>query len=451
MRRYHKQKAKKLIDSLIKAHEMIETQIKSGDIEAASALIGKCQQAAISIGTMIEESDADGGAVAVKELENYCEKLYEIHQHMQEQNFDFRKVESSLSKILRVTLDKIDKEIKTDYEVVFLPYKAAMWDSLESVWQKAAEDPNCHAVVVPIPYFDKNPDGSPKEVHYEIDQYPKSVPVVNFEKYDFELMHPDIVYIHNPYDGINFVTSVHPFFYSDNLKKYTDELIYIPYFVLGEPADPDDEEYIAINSHFFCVPGVFNADKVIVQSENMKRAYVNALTKLHGENTRKYWDSKIYGTGSPKLDKAKTLRAEDYEIPESWKNKIYKEDGSRKKIVLYNTGLTALLEQDEKMLDKIKYNLKVFKEAKDDVILLWRPHPLIEATLTSMRPQLWEDYNEIVKTYLAEDWGIFDDTADMDRAIAISDAYYGDRSSLVQLYEETQKPIMIQNVDIVDD
>ena len=43
---------------------------------------------------------------------------------------------------------------------------------------------------------------------------------------------------------------------------------------------------------------------------------------------------------------------------------------------------------------------------------------------------------------------IFDDTADMNRAIAISDAYYGDPSSLVELYKKTGKPIMIENIEI---
>ena len=36
-----------------------------------------------------------------------------------------------------------------------------------------------------------------------------------------------------------------------------------------------------------------------------------------------------------------------------------------------------------------------------------------------------------------------------ERAIAFSDAYYGDQSSVVELYKKTGKPIMIQNVDIL--
>jgi len=51
----------------------------------------------------------------------------------------------------------------------------------------------------------------------------------------------------------------------------------------------------------------------------------------------------------------------------------------------------------------------------------------------------------IVKEYKDASWGIYDDTADLDRAIAISDAYYGDRSSVVQLCKKVGMPVMIQN------
>ena len=60
-----------------------------------------------------------------------------------------------------------------------------------------------------------------------------------------------------------------------------------------------------------------------------------------------------------------------------------------------------------------------------------------------MRPKLWERYEALVNRYLEEDFGIYDDTADVERAMVLSDAYYGDWSSLVQLYEKTGKPVLI--------
>ena len=128
-----------------------------------------------------------------------------------------------------------------------------------------------------------------------------------------------------------------------------------------------------------------------------------------------------------------------------------KPDGSMKKIIMYNTSVQALLDNDEKMIDKIEDALRIFKKNKDDVTLLWRPHPLIKATISSMKPHLWGRYSKIVEQYRKEGWGIYDDSADLDRAIILSDAYYGDPSSVVELYKRTKKPIMIQNVDIIEE
>jgi hypothetical protein len=66
-----------------------------------------------------------------------------------------------------------------------------------------------------------------------------------------------------------------------------------------------------------------------------------------------------------------------------------------------------------------------------------------------MRPEILNAYDAIVKAYQKENWGIFDDTPDLHRAIAVSDAYYGDVSSLVELYRVTGKPVMIQNLDVI--
>ncbi len=55
--------------------------------------------------------------------------------------------------------------------------------------------------------------------------------LTDWQSYNFEDRMPDVIYIHNAYDNCNRVTSVHSKFYSGNLKKYTEKLVYIPYFV----------------------------------------------------------------------------------------------------------------------------------------------------------------------------------------------------------------------------
>ena len=66
-----------------------------------------------------------------------------------------------------------------------------------------------------------------------------------------------------------------------------------------------------------------------------------------------------------------------------------------------------------------------------------------------MRPKLFERYEKIVEDYCAAGFGIYDDTADLDRAIKISDAYYGDPSSVIQLCKKVGMPAMVQNVDVL--
>ncbi|MCI8418867.1 MAG: hypothetical protein HFI33_15450 [Lachnospiraceae bacterium] len=453
MRKAQKRQAEELLGLLGQVHEGIKKSIKVGQREEAMELLRQCQDAAIQLGESIEEAEGEG-FVTIPLLEQYCEIVYQIYEGLAEgPGVSANQAGKNLRKALVTIENSVRNDIREQVEVLFLPYKASMWDSLESVWKAADEDPDCDAYVIPIPYFDKNPDGSFREEHYEGDLYPKYVPVTSYREYDFAKRRPDLIFIHNPYDECNYVTSVHPFFYSKNLKQFTDKLVYIPYFILGE-IDPDNEKAVEGMEHFCTLPAVIYADKVVVQSQDMKKIYVNVMTKYFKDRpesgmNQKYWEDKILGLGSPKVDKALGTQKADVEIPKNWMNVIKKSDGSWKKIIFYNTGVSALLRYEKKMLEKMKDVFKVFQEKQEEVALLWRPHPLIKATIESMRPELWEEYEQLVKEYRSAGWGIYDDTPDMDRAIALCDAYYGDHSSLVRLCQEAGKPVMIQDVEIL--
>ena len=98
-------------------------------------------------------------------------------------------------------------------------------------------------------------------------------------------------------------------------------------------------------------------------------------------------------------------------------------------------------------MQKLESVLDIFRREKK-ITLLWRPHPLNETTMQAMRPQKLEEYKKTIADYRAAGYGIYDDTADLHRAIALSDAYYGDWSSVVSLYEKTGKPTLIQNHEL---
>jgi len=331
-----------------------------------------------------------------------------------------------------------DSEVKANKEALFLPYKVSMWDSLESIYLAAKEEQDWDAFVMPIPYYDRK-DGKFTEQHWEIN-YPKNIQLIDFRKYNIEERHPDIIFIHNPYDSYNIVTSVHPDFYSERLRKLTDCLVYVPYFVGNG---------INVQEHFCTMPGCIFAHKVIVQTEEERKCYIKVYKEFAKKNkTLERFDQigdKFLALGSPKLDKAIATKREDYEIPPEWEKLI-----GNKKVVFYNLSIGSLLEntiEDDKPSDKyfkkVKSVFNFFKNQKD-YVLLWRPHPLLEGTIKSMRPWLEQEYAEIVNEYKAGGYGIYDDTVDLNRAIALSDMYYGDASSVMRLFEVAGKPIAEQ-------
>lgn len=377
-------------------------------------------------------------------LEQYAQNIVNLEQYAR-QGHDVKAITNSILEQIAEISATVESVLPSDKKIVyFLPYKASMWDSLESVWREAAADENIAAYVMPIPYYVKNPDGSFKEYHWEIDQYPKEVPVVDYHGINLRDIHPDKIYIHNPYDESNHIASVDPEFYSKKIKDYTDELIYIPYFVVNEEnLTPQSIEHLVIYA------GVIYSHKVIVQSEKVRQCYIKVLVDEFGDQYKSYFSKKICWKDSPKLDKVRNTKREDVYIPNEWKKHILKPDGTWKKIILYNNSIGYLLNYCDKMLDKYRNTLEIFKANRDKVCLLWRPHPLIESTMKSMHPELLAEYMKIVNEYRKDDWGIYDDTSDLNRAIAISDGYYGDRSSVVRLFKEAGKICMIQNPEVI--
>jgi len=434
-------------------HQQNKEKLLQQEYQFVLDALADCQETAIQMGEGIEQTEgADKEIEAIRFLEQYCETLYQMSVQLEEisaENF-YQSLEEAL-----LSVEKAILRMPIRKEVVFLPYKASMWDSLESVYLAAAQDENCDAYVVPIPYYDRNADESLGMMHYEGGEYPSNIPITPYEEYHLEERRPDAIYIHNPYDDNNYVTCVPERYFASRLRNYTDQLVYIPYYVLDE-IKPDDHEKIEKFQNLCLMPGVIYAHKVIVQSENMRQIYINAflenakwLAGYMGHFDRKKLEDKILALGSPKFDRVRSMSRDKIKVPDDWLRLIEKSDGTWKKIILYNTSVNAFFKYNEKMLTKIQSVMDKFKEARDKVVLLWRPHPLVAGALQSLRPELLAEYERLVERYRKEGYGIYDDSADVDRAIVLSDAYYGDYSSLVQLYQETGKPVMIEDVEAV--
>jgi hypothetical protein len=390
----------------------------------------------------------------VQDLFAACECLREnLEQESAPESLDLLQTIETLAKTdnytsLQSHIKKLEtafkSEIKTKKETLFLPYKASMWDSLESIYFAAKEDPDCEAFVMPIPYYDKK-SGQLAEMHWETD-YPKNIPLIDYRKYNIGERRPDMIFVHNPYDGYNIVTSVHPDYFSQKLRSLTNCLVYVPYFV-GDGKN--------IPEHFCTLPGCIFAHKVIVQTEEEKEIYAKVYKEFAKKSNVPEQFGKIadkfLALGSPKLDKVAAAAETDlHACPDEWQKLISNADGTRKKVVFYNTSIGTLLENtvednkpSDKYLQKVKTVHEFFKK-QSDAVLLWRPHPLLEGTIKSMRPWIEQEYAEIVSEYKRESYGIYDDSSDLNRAIALSDVYYGDGSSVGKLFETAGKPVLIQ-------
>lgn len=423
-----------------KAFEQLEQNydLLQNQSELNLEVLQECQQLAIEMGTLIEQCKGEGHPT-VHVLEAYCEVVYQLSFG------STADLLSQMKELLSNLKSSIQGSILDRTEAVFIVYKVSQWEHIQSVWQAAMDDENCDVYVIPIPYYYKEYDGAFRDEHLEADMFPENVPVTKYDEFDFGLHYPEMIFTQNPYDEFNSVFSVHSFFYSTNLKQYTEKLIYIPPFVLEEFGKDSYREYH--NMQYYCtMPGVVNADKVIVQSENMKQLYVEKLTEFAGEDTRIIWEENIVGLGSPKTDVTQGHNEGNESIPKEWLPLIEKPDGDRKKVILYYTGLSSFIQYGEQAIDKIRNTFHIFSESYEDIVMLWKPQPLIKTTLEQLDSNLYQKYCSLEKEFSENSCGILDISRNDESAVAICDAYYGDASPMVQICRNAGKPVMIQNV-----
>lgn len=418
MRKAQKQEILDFIDGLHQAHEEIREALRQKQYIIVQNMLSECQDFAVTLGETIERLEGEG-CITVSYVEEYCEALFHVFEQINSEQCNGNRIIKILKKQLLNVENSVKNDISLKKEIVFFPYKASMWDSMESVYFAAKEDTECDVYCVPIPYFDLNPDHSFAKMHYEGNEYSEDIEITDWQSYNLEERKPDVIYIHNPYDNWNLVTSVHPRYYSSNLKKYTDALVYIPYYsTSGKMGEAQS----------LC-PAYVYADYIVIQSPSFRRYFDNSIP-----------DSKFVPFGSPKFDRVIRKCKNPPIPPVEWQEKM-----RGKKVYFYNTSIAGMLADTEAFLKKMEYVFSNF-QGREDACLLWRPHPLLEATFDSMRPRYRSVYDALKQAFADCDFGIYDDTADVTNSIALSDAYIGDEgSSIVALFGIAGKPIFVLN------
>ena len=423
MRKYHVKQVLAVLDSLNEAQD--------------AELYGDCQDTALALCDFIDDS-AGVGTETVSLLESYCEILFKVSSGELDKN------------TLKKYLTKVDTCAKyelraTRVEIVFLSYQAQRFDTFRSIYDIAKKDPNCDVFVVPIPHYERNlRDGSFGKMIYEIHDYPKDIPITYFEDYDIEVRNPDVIFTHYPYeDEIN--ASVGPEHFHKRLREFCELLVHVPYFMYSIVSIPD---------FLPTLPGMLYSHKVVLRSEEYRQVFLkhfDDFEKKYGVNGRfGKAEDKFVVLGSPKFDKILLCKPEDFDLPAAWRKMIERPGKPNRKTILLNTHIFQSTIRGKYFLEKMRHIFDVFRK-NDDVVLWWRPHPVLEMNLRTRRPYLLDEYLSIVDEYKKSGLGIFDNTADLDRAIIYTDAYYGDSSSLVAMYLPTGKPIMMQNINVTND
>ena len=136
-------------------------------------------------------------------------------------------------------------------------------------------------------------------------------------------------------------------------------------------------------------------------------------------------------------------------IPCSWKEKIYKSDGTKRKVILYVTSVSVMYQYKEAYIRKINEVLDIFKAQTEDLVVIWKPVQTdILAQDDMFDTGFIGEYISIVNEFSEFSYGIIASDDEITAAIDIVDAYYGDPTQELLICRDKGKTVMIQNVTI---
>nr|WP_297767114.1 LicD family protein [uncultured Butyrivibrio sp.] len=334
--------------------------------------------------------------------------------------------------------------------------------------------------------------------------------LVGFTDFDLAEHCPDRIYIQNPYDEWNPVLTVPEYYYSKNLRNFTKELIYIPIGPVGEYSENDLPDMLGMQ-FYVCRPGVIYADKVLVQSENIRSHYVKVLTafaigkdisdlcnisgQVHVDSSsyvqekidapelkdvaeyRTYWESKIIATkglydineevpqiqtssdynGRNMIDKDPPIDANGYAKFTMEKSFASEHKDKSKKKILFGIAPYEYFEDKSRFEEALRERFEIFKENADKVeptIYLY-PAELGLSGKDNANGQKLEFFYDKVKS-LAKEAAVnvvseaSEMTASTSTAGFVSSftAYYGSSLPIVQEFIAQKKPVMIANYEL---
>ena len=431
--------AKECLSEFKVIYENSVAALKGVNKEEPETLLNSMQQLAVDLGTMIENVKGENSArtkAMVKSLEDLCEVIFTCYSNWQDVR-DNSAVLAPINEQLSIVHSSINDNLLSVKEILFLPVGPVEWNGFECTYRKYLEDSTCDVVVVPLPLLPKNYLGQITATEEEIasasniSKYPDRVALTSWDSYDLATHCPEIIYIQNTYDGENPYLTVPPYYYASNLQKYTDELIYIP---IGKTSEftKDDIPDQACLEFYLTKPGAVYADKILVQSENIRTQYINCLVKWADDNTRPYWEKKV--CSAEHLYDSATSETRT---------------GTVKKELLFCINLYEYIEHMDLFETALVSRLELMAKNKDTLhtsVCLYPDYSFDNSDI----PEKYQNFYKLTRE-LVNSLGIDEVSFPHEGHEVFAQkyhAYYGSSSPLVPVFTSECKPVMIADYDV---
>lgn len=348
-------------------------------------------------------------------------------------------------KIYRAFKNK-SKEVAEGETILFLPYQAKNWNTLEPFWRQAVSAQNNKVIVASVPYYHCGFKGNQLDYCDDIDDFPEELSVVPITSISLAQQHFDTIYFQNACDEYGRCVITHPDYHMTTLRKYTDNLIYVPWFQTGD-FDKNEERSYANMDYYCTMPGSVYADTIYVQSECMRNTWITKLTEWAGSDTKDIWEKKLVVDTLKNEQKSKA----DIDIPKQWQKLVG--ESSEKKIIVYGISAGSFEENKADMLDKIEKSLSIFKQYSNQISVVLYEDEYVKEICMSMNNDIWERYSSLLEIKSEEEWFACSEEGKLpmskEELVLLADAYYGDTSELAHMFTAHRKPVMIQDVSIL--
>jgi len=172
--------------------------------------------------------------------------------------------------------------------------------------------------------------------------------------------------------------------------------------------------------YYVQTPAVFYSDKIILHSEKLKELYIEKLSDFCGSEYKDYFEDKIIVKSEEKS-----------------------EEPSEKSVVFYISESTIITDK-EQALKKIENCLSIFVHS--NIKVLWYYSEMMHNTVIQQDKELSERLETIINGLKGTNITVI---KEYDVTVCNNaTAYYGEGSFIGKDFVNSEKPVMILNLDI---